>query len=311
MLKHIVVGCDGTAAGRDAVALATQLSRTTRAGLTLVGVCPPSVFPVVQRGDRQALRRQAEARLRQERDLLAPDARVEAVTDTSVARALRQYAIVRDADMVVIGSDRAAAAGHVMISRRGRQLLDESPFAVALAPSGLHERRPRLEAIGIGYDATPESKLALRLAAQLARRADASLQVRRVVENQIPALNMEEWIASADLSPMWEGVRQAALDDAMAAVHTLAVPAEVYATVGDPGFELRTASRGVELFVLGSRGWGPTWRLTTGGVGETLLSDAYCSVIMVPRGGGVPGEASFAPNLLATRSRAVHSAAWR
>ena len=35
--------------------------------------------------------------------------------------------------------------------------------------------------------------------------------------------------------------------------------------------------------IAGSRRWGPVARIVTGGVGETLVSDASCSVLIVPR----------------------------
>jgi nucleotide-binding universal stress UspA family protein len=53
--------------------------------------------------------------------------------------------------------------------------------------------------------------------------------------------------------------------------------------VGDPGYEMRAFSGAVDLLVVGSRRWGPVARLVTGGVGETLVTDASCSVLIVPR----------------------------
>lgn len=283
MLRHILVGCDGTAAGRDAATLGAQLASVARAGLTLVGVYPPSVSPVARLSERYALRAQAEARLGQERDAIAPRARVEAVCDTSVTRALRRYAEQRPADLVVVGSHRAADTGHTMISRRARQLLYDAPFAVAVAAHGLHERANAIGAIGVGYDGRPEAELALDLASDLAFRSDAQLHVRRVVESQVPALILEQWATTADLALAWEAARQVAHADTVGAMHSLYVPAEVSATVGDPGFELRGLSETVGLLVVGSRRWGPDERVVSGAVAETLLSYCSCSVIVVPR----------------------------
>lgn len=82
---------------------------------------------------------------------------------------------------------------------------------------------------------------------------------------------------------MWEGSRRAALAEAEDAVSALGVPAEVSATVGDPGYELRALTETVDLVVVGSRRWGPLARLVNGGVGETLVADASSSVLIVPR----------------------------
>lgn len=72
MFKHIVVGCDGTPEGSDAVALGAVIASTTGAGLSLVGVFTTSLFPIAGANDRKTLRAQAMHALRRERDQLAP-----------------------------------------------------------------------------------------------------------------------------------------------------------------------------------------------------------------------------------------------
>ena len=154
-----------------------------------------------------------------------------------------------------------------------------------MAARGLHERKSGLGTIGVGYDGGPEAHAALALAAALAGAAGAKLLVRRVVEDRVPVLSGDAWITLADWSHdnMWADERQSALAEARAAVSRLHVPAEVSATVGDPGYEMRAFSEAVDLVVVGSRRWGPVARLVTGGVGETLVARAACSVLIVPR----------------------------
>jgi nucleotide-binding universal stress UspA family protein len=53
--------------------------------------------------------------------------------------------------------------------------------------------------------------------------------------------------------------------------------------VGDAGYELRALSKTVDLLVVGSRRWGPVARLVSGAVGETLVADANCSILIVRR----------------------------
>jgi nucleotide-binding universal stress UspA family protein len=43
------------------------------------------------------------------------------------------------------------------------------------------------------------------------------------------------------------------------------------------------SSKAIHLVVVGSRRWGPVARLVSGGVGETLVTDASCSILIVPR----------------------------
>jgi nucleotide-binding universal stress UspA family protein len=285
MFKHIVVGCNGRAEGRDAVALGAAIADATGARLSLVGVFAPSLFPVVGVNDRKTLRSETTQILRRERNLLAPDAVIHAVADTSVARALRHYAERWQADLVIIGSDRCAAPGHAAISRRGRQLLYDAPFSLALAARGLHEHGVRLAALGVGYDGGPEAQEALSLAAELARSAHARLVVRHVVEDQLPGFTTAEWIAATELNHahVWQSACRRAQAETEAATSELVVPAEVSATVGDPGYQMRALSEMTDLVVVGSRRWGPVARLVSGGVGETLVADASCSILIVPR----------------------------
>lgn len=285
MFEHIAVGCDGSAGGRDAVALGAAIASATGGRLSLVGVFPPSFLPVPGVTDRKTLRAQASRTLRDQRDLLAPGASVHTVADGSTARALRHFAERRHADLVVVGSSHTAAPGRAAIGRTGRQLIYDSPFGVAVARRGLHERRGGLRTIGLGYDGGPEAHAALAAAAALAGAACARLLVRRVVEDRVPVLRGDEWIRLADWSheEMWTDKREVALTEAKAAVRPLSIPADVSVTLGDPGYELRAFSDGIDLVVIGSRRWGPIARLVTGGVGETLVAGAGCSVLIVPR----------------------------
>jgi nucleotide-binding universal stress UspA family protein len=115
--------------------------------------------------------------------------------------------------------------------------------------------------------------------------AHARLAVRRVVEDRIPVFTDDEWMVQREWNHarIWENARMTALAEAKAAVSRLDIAADVTATLGDPGYELRAFSQTVDLIVVGSRRWGPVARLVTGGVGETLVAEAGCSVIIVPR----------------------------
>lgn len=285
MFKHIVVGCDGTPEARDAVALGAEIASATGAGLSLVGVFSPSFFPIAGVTDRKTLRADAMHALRRERDQLAPGALIHAVADASVPRALRRHAERWHADLVIIGSSRLAPPGHVHLGRHGRQLVDHAPFSLGIAARGVHEHDIRFRSIGVGYDGGPEAGAALALAASLARATDAVLEVRRVVEDRVPALTPEQWIALDDWNHnhVWQQARASAVAELEAAVSRFDVPAQASVTVGDPGYELRALTETVDLEVVGSRRWGAVARLVAGGVGETLVRDASCSIVLVPR----------------------------
>lgn len=281
--QRIVVGSDGSVESSDAVALGAALARASGAGLSLVGVYSPALLPIPGMTDRETLRAQALARLRQDRDRFAPQALVHAVADTSVARALRHYAAHWHAGLLVIGSSGKAPAGHAAIGRQGRQLLYDSPFALAVAARGIHRWPTRLARIAVGWDGGPESAAALELAARLARGARAKLSVRTVVEDRLPAFSLNQPLVAEMWSELFEGERQAALERAVEAVADHRDHAEVTASVGDPGAELREVAETADLMVVGSRRWGPFARLVSGGVGETLVTDCATSVLIVPR----------------------------
>jgi nucleotide-binding universal stress UspA family protein len=283
MLKRSVVGCKDSAEGRDAVALGAAIASATDAGLSLVCVYPMSLFPVPGSSDAATFIAQAEATLRRERDSQAPQALIDAVPDPFVARALRHYAARWHAGLVVVGSDASAPAGQAAIGRRSRQLLYDAPFTLALACRGLHEQSFELRRVGVGYDGGPEAQAALAFAAELGRAAGSTLAIHSVIEDRLPVFTAKKWIGSKDLGQMWEGKRQSAQAEAEEAVSRLDVSTEVTSAVGDPGLQMRDLSKRVDLMVVGSRRWGPVARLVSGSVGETLVSEAHCSIMIVPR----------------------------
>lgn len=285
MFSHIAVGSDGRPGSEDAVALGAAIASATGARLSLMGAFPPSFLPVEGVTDRKTLRAEVTRTLRGQRDRLARDASIHTIVDGSPARALRHFAQRSRADLVIVGSHHASTPGHAAIGRTGRQLLYDAPFSLAVAVRGSNEPGTGLRTVGVGYDGGPEAEMALAVAAELATAAHAKLVVRRVIEDRVPVLSGEAWIALADWSHerMWEDARASGVAEAQSAVSRLNVRAEVSATVGDPGYEMRALSSAVDLVVVGSRRWGPVARLVTGGVGETLVTEASCSVLIVPR----------------------------
>ena len=103
MSDRTIVGCDSYPASDDAVVLGQALASALGGGISLVGVFPPSLFPVPEVSDRQTLRAQTEAILARARDRWAPEAAIESIPDTSVPQALRHFAERWHARTVVLG----------------------------------------------------------------------------------------------------------------------------------------------------------------------------------------------------------------
>jgi nucleotide-binding universal stress UspA family protein len=282
-LTHIAVGADGSDEGKDAVVLGAALASLTGAGLSLVNVFPTTLFPTAGTDDRATLRKQADESLQRDRDELAPDAIIHSVADLSVSRALMHFAQETNAEMVVIGSSRDAPPGRARIGRRGRQLLHDMPFALALAPRGSRTRKVELGRIGLGDDGGPEASVARDVAVELCRAASATLVIKSVIDDSYPILAGIAPSALPEYEARWEYQRSRAQSDLEQRAAQLDVATESSSVLGDPGRELRSLSDDVDLIVVGSRRWGPIARIVTGGVGETLVADAGCPVVIVPR----------------------------
>jgi nucleotide-binding universal stress UspA family protein len=284
---RIAVGVDGYQEGRDAAVLAATIARATGAELMLVAVHPDPIVVLPRELGWKGMHKQAEALLRETRDAVAPDARIDVETDWSVTRALERVVVREHRDLLVVGSNRRGPVGRVRISRRTRQLLYDGKCALAVAPRGLSERTDfRLTAVGVGYDGGPESKQALSFAGALAVAAGARLFVRGVVDDRLPAVGWSESRRERMLA-MWNELLGPEVDslreNATVAAAATGADAEVQALRDDPAHVLEELSTYVDLLVIGSRRWGATARVLLGSIGETLMHDASCPILVVPR----------------------------
>ena len=298
-IARIAVGIDGYPEGRDAAVLAAAIARATSAELMLVAVHPDPLVVLPRGMDWKGLRDQAEATLREVRDSVAQDARIVVETDFSIPRALGRAVRREHRDLLVMGSSRHAPEGHVRIGKRTRQLLCHFQSALAVAPRGLHLRpEPRIAKIGVGYDGRLESQAGLRVAQEIAAGCDATLHIRGVVDDRIRALGRPHdggvlpglgWSSASgeEASAEWEEIVAKATQRLRGELeHAALITGEhVVCEVvrGRPADRLLELANEVDLIVIGSRRWGPVARLMLGSTGESLLHDAPCPVLVVPR----------------------------
>lgn len=199
----------------------------------------------------------------------------------SPAKELHDLAERGEADLIVLGSTHRAGLGRVAPGSVAERLLTGARCRVAIAPSGYASKEPArewLRVIGVGFNGTRESEVALGEAADLATRAAASMRVIAVSPPPLPTLG-----AVASETPVMSGDLQSKLHDAVAELPSelRALPVHVK---GDPGARLiERAEEGVDLLVLGSRGFGPVMRLMIGGVVARVVREAPCPVLVVPR----------------------------
>jgi nucleotide-binding universal stress UspA family protein len=285
----ICVGIDGYPEGRDAAALGTAIARATEAEVLLVAVHPDPLVVLPSGMNWSGLEEQARGTLIEVRDAISPNARIAVETDGSVARALHRVVRRENRDLLVLGSSRHAPKGHVRIGKRVRQLLCHFECALAVAPRGLHEAASvPLGRIGVGYDASPEAEVALALAGSLAGAVGAELHLRGVVDDRLPPLGFSSLAGGGAQTPIWEASIAEQIERLEAKLGEAAsgyggVEAHTEVMRGRPGNALLDLSGEVDLLVIGSRHWGPAERVLLGSTGETVLHDAACPVIAVPR----------------------------
>jgi nucleotide-binding universal stress UspA family protein len=86
---------------------------------------------------------------------------------------------------------------------------------------------------------------------------------------------------------MWNELLGPAVDalreNAEAAVRATGADAEAQVLAGDPARVLGQLATEVDLLVIGSRRWGAAARVLLGSIGETLMHDASCPIVVVPR----------------------------
>lgn len=270
----IVVGHDGTARARDALALADLLASAGDAALVIV-----RVIPVVDAG----LRVVAEAELAAvDASGLTAQATTEVVAAPSAAEGLRQVAERERAALIVVGSTHRAGLGRAVVGSVASRLTHEPRCAVAVAPKDFASGKTGLRTIGAAFDMSPESKAAVRLAAEVATNEHAGL---RLVAVEPSAARHFADAAFGDAFAGFTAGPGARLLTGLARELLYAVPEEVRASArllqGDPAECLvEEAGRGIDLMVTGSRGHGAVAGAVLGSVSRHLVEHASCPVIV-------------------------------
>jgi nucleotide-binding universal stress UspA family protein len=210
---------------------------------------------------------------------------------TSAAEALQEAVEDEDAGLLVVGSSRRSGLNRVLAGGTAMRMLNGSPCPVAVVPRDWKPRE-RFGTIAAAYVDTPEGHEALRSAYALARRAKATLRAIAVVKVTLEMYaETETYIAGQrgkNLIDVEGEHRMFAERRVRQALKAEGVdgdtPIEVDVLVGEPAEVLVDISKGVDLLVSGSRGYGPVRGVLLGSVSQRLATEAYCPVIVVPRG---------------------------
>ena len=270
MFHHVIVGVDGGPAGRDAVAVARvlmapegQLELAHVHELTPVRGASGAYGP----GETEEAMRLLEA----ERAGTGVDAELVAVTASSAGRGLHYLAQTKEADLLCVGSNPRSLAGRVLIGDVTRSALVGAPCAVSVAPLGYGSTGSPIAKIGVGYDGSPESAVALEAARELAAHHGAAVIAMTVVEPPPFLRGIPRG-----------GVDEREVDDAQRELDALE-DVEGAVASGVAGEELALFSARVDLLVVGSRGYGPIRTLMLGGTAVLLARSARCPLLVLPR----------------------------
>lgn len=273
----ILVGYDGRPQSDDALALAKAFARTTESWLLLVWVEPVGPLDLPYEDLLGPIQDRAEDALREvARDLRDDGFEVGTRVGLlgSAAQGIHEFAETASAELVVVGSCHRGTIGRVLAGTVGTRLLHGSPCPVAIAPRGFADgRAPVIARIGVGYDGSEESQLALAWAERLARATTARLRLVVVSEDH-----------STDLVDIGrEKRRRAERVLAEGLDRTAEVPAAGVVKSGLAIEQLERESANVDLMVIGSRGYGPLRRVLLGSVSSHLVRHSKCPVVVTPR----------------------------
>jgi nucleotide-binding universal stress UspA family protein len=278
---RLLIGVDQREGGKDALELARVLGASSGSSALVVTVLFAGPLPMEYALLADAEAREAEPLFAAARDTLT-DTEVEthAYGGGSPAGILTTLAEREHFDAIVVGSPHRGVFGRVLIGSVAKSLLNGAPTDVAVAPKGFaQEGRDSLRDIAVGYDGSAESKLALERAEALARTFNSRIEILTVVKPPTAVAVPVPGAYQPQFPPQPDRVLNQGVDSVDPALATEGVRLD-----GDPAIELaKKCEQGVDLLVLGSRGYGPVSRVLLGSVSRQLLPKAPCPVLVVSR----------------------------
>jgi nucleotide-binding universal stress UspA family protein len=265
MFKYVLVGVDGRPNGRDAIALATQLMEADG----------ELAFVHVHR-DEPAAREESLTLLQRELTAVDRGAELLSVVSPSPGRGLHEQAERQGADLLVVGSCSHGTFGRAMLGDDTRDALNGAPCAVAIASRGYAEQPKAIANLGVAYNGSPESAVALARARELAAPSGATVHALEVVS--LPPDAYGGGLVAPGIGEVIEEMVKEASDR----MKELA-DVDGRAVYGLAGEELAAFGDDLDLLVVGSRGYGPLRRFVSGSTSNYLERHARCSLLVLPR----------------------------
>lgn len=273
MYRNVLVGADRRDGSVDAAALARVLAPHCER-MSLINVCD-KYYPGMRGGapDEYAADKDHSLELlRTIRDRSGLDAELLSVAATTVGAGIKAAAGKIAADLIVVGSCHRSAIGRVVSGNDAMSTLHQAPCAVAIAPRGYATAGGTMKTIGVAYDGSHQSTVALTAGRHLAQEVAATVKALDVEQITVHGF---AWVAAYAES------EQILISNARQRLGDIAgVDLEV--VVGLPGDELVRFSDDVDLLVCGSRDRGPVKRVMLGSTSDFLVRHARSPLIIVP-----------------------------
>ena len=188
MYGNLIIGVDGRQGGLDAAALAAVLAApAARPHLVFVAVAGARAH--TGRGSAGDLHLELadpdclDELMGRERRLLGDQAPILRLAADSVADGLRAAAVQCEADLVVVGASRRAGIPHVTRDEDALAVIHRTAGGVAIAPVGFAERPHPLARIGVAFDGSAESWVALAHGGLLAEERDCEIVAMTVADS--------------------------------------------------------------------------------------------------------------------------------
>lgn len=279
MFSTVVVGVNGGAGGRDAAALASVLAGPD-ARLTFVHVRFTDVLP-----EQDVVSSPASDLLAGERDTAGRDACT--VAAHSVGEGLERIAAERGADLIVIGACERGPVGRVLVGDDAASVLHQTRRAVAVASREFAGSSHSIGRIGVAFDGSAESEIALAEAETLAGGLGASLVARCVVTPHVMATGIAAGAAYMEDPEDLVARTRAALGRRGDTTEIIVGPIET---------ELAAFSGEVDLLVCGSRHNSVLRRVALGSTSAYLAHHSKCPLLVAAAPvGPETGRAGQAP----------------
>lgn len=258
----VLIGFDGAEGGRDALALG-RIIAATRGSHCVVAIPHEDAAAEVRAA------------------LADPAVEIREIGLLSPALQLVECARREQAGTLVVGSTRRGPVGRAMLGSTAKQVLHKAPCEVVVAPrdyaASKHEGLAR---IAVAVDGTPQSKVAMRRAEDLARQAGATIEVLVASDPIVSGIE-------AEFPPGTPSSMADVLEAAVASVDPALAPVGKKVDSGwrQVASTIATALAAacepeVDLLVVGSRR--PVDRFLLGSMTNHLITEAPCPVLVVP-----------------------------